>query len=342
MTRGAWAIVAFVALAAVAPGDAWLHRARSKHGRAGRFALDVGEGAETLRPERSRCQGARDDQAIPDILAFNLRSAPFPSTDHPDVAVHVPDGFDGTLAPGLVVFFHGFENCVTNVVGEDDGACSPDGPVRDALHLARQLDDAHVNAILVAVEGPYDVAAGDPGNLLVQGSFRELLHELIVEHLNERIGCELDVDDLTNVVLASHSGGYQATSAALRFGDVPVRAVALFDSLYGEQPAFTDWITTNASRFDATRDDALRWLNVYTCCGGTSDNSRVMAGAIANALVGSGREDALTADDTVLPLSIELLEKPIVFKQTDLAHGDVPKTWFGAFLGAAGFAPRRE
>jgi hypothetical protein len=336
--RAAWTLASLVALGAMAPGDARLHRPHTPLLRAGRQGHDAVDGIDTPRPTRTRCQGARDTEALPDILAFNLRSAPFPSTEHPDVAVHVPEGFDGTLDPGVIVFFHGWENCVVNVLGNVDAACTPDGPVRDALHLAEQLDAARANAILVAVEGRFDVAAGDPGQLLVPGSFRELLHELLVEHLDDPLGCELDVDDLDRVVVASHSGGYQSVSAVLKVGQVPIAEVVLLDSLYGEIGVFNDWIATSPARFDPLRDDALRWVNVYTCCGGTSDNSRAMAGGVWNALVAAGRDDAVYQDDTTATIAPLDLARPIVFKLTDLPHADVPKNWFRPLVEASGFA----
>lgn len=313
---------------------------RGHGGRSGRVAHDPARRLQADRGSRTKCQGARDSDAIPAIATYNLRSAPFPGSDHPDVAVHVPAGFDGTEDPGVVVFFHGWENCVANVLGSVDGACSPDGPVRDAMHLAEQLDAAHVNAILVAIEGRYDVQSGEPGQLLVPGNLRALLHELFVEHLNEPLGCELDVDDFEHVVLSSHSGGYQATSAALQFGGVPVREVQLFDSLYGEVLAFHQWIASNAPRFENGRGASLRFANVYTCCGGTSDNSRVMAGGIAEPLTSAGRDGALYADESTTAIAPSDLSKPIVFKLSELSHVDVPRTWFRTLVETSGFAPR--
>ncbi len=315
---------------------------RGHGGRRGRFARDPTRRLQTDRASRTKCQGARAPDAIPAIATYHLRAAPFPGTDHPDVAVHVPPGFDGTVDPGVVVFFHGWENCVTNVLGSVDAACSPDGPVRDSMHLAEQLDSAQVNAVLVAVEGRYDVQSGEPGQLVTPGNFRALLHELFVEHLNDPLGCELDVDDFDRVVLASHSGGYQATSAVLQFGGVPVREVQLFDSLYGELYAFHHWIASNAPRFDNGRDDALRFANVYTCCGGTLDNSRVMAGGIIEPLATAGRDAALYSDDSTTAITPTDLDRPVLFKLSELSHVDVPRSWFRTLVQSSGFAPRIE
>src|SRR5207244_3549004 len=48
------------------------------------------------------------------LLLYELSAAPYPADGHPDVAVHVPPGFDPARAPGLAIFFHGFNNCVAN------------------------------------------------------------------------------------------------------------------------------------------------------------------------------------------------------------------------------------
>jgi len=45
-----------------------------------------------------------------------------------------------------------FQNCVLNTIGSVDGACTSGGATRTAHHLVEQLDAAHVNAMLIAVE----------------------------------------------------------------------------------------------------------------------------------------------------------------------------------------------
>src|SRR6185437_15804920 len=89
------------ALAAIAPADvAWP-------------SSDAPARVERLAPERTACEGARGP--LPEVLTYALRSGAFPGsptlTRAPDVAVHVPPGFDGTRRPGLVVYFHGWSGC---------------------------------------------------------------------------------------------------------------------------------------------------------------------------------------------------------------------------------------
>ncbi len=286
------------------------------------------------------CQGARDASAIAPVLFYNLTNAPFPGTAHPDVAVHVPTGFDGTRRPGLIVFFHGFDNCVANVMGSVDTACTAGGAARDALHLVDQLDAAHVNAILVAVEIDFDQATGSPGELTTPGKFHAMLHELFTDHLNAVTGCTLDVGDLDRVVVSSHSGGYQAAAATIAHGQVTqLREIDLLDSLYGEIPTFDGWVQTNVKRFDPMRTDGLRWVDVYTSTGGTDTNSRTMSTSAAMWLSAAGLSASYFDDDTTATLVPADYAHPVIFKHSALPHGDVPKYYFQQLAQASGFAP---
>ena len=289
---------------------------------------------------RTACQGARDASTIAPVLFYNLKSAPFPGTAHPDVAVHIPVGFDGTRRPGLIVFFNGFDNCVANVMGSVDTPCTPGGAARDALHLVDQIDLAHVNAILVAVEIDFDQATGNPGQLTTPGNFHALLHELFTEHVNAVIGCALDVGDLDRVVVSSHSGGYQAAAATIAHGQVPqLREIDLLDSLYGEIPTFDGWVQNNVKRFDPMRADALRWVDVYTSTGGTDASSRTMSTSASMWLSGVGLSASYFDDDTTATLAPADYAHAVIFKHSALPHGDVPKYYVQQLAQASGFAP---
>lgn len=280
-----------------------------------------------------------DAVSTPPVLLFNLRAAPFPNSGHPDVAVHVPPGFDSYTRPGLIVFFHGFDNCVVNVVGSVDTECTPGGPVRGALHLIDQLNAARVNAILVAVELRFDMATGDPGQLTKAGDFGALLRELFTEHMATVLGRTLDVPDFDRIVVGTHSGGYQATAMALEHGQVPqIREVDLYDSLYGETAIFDGWMQTNAARFDTSRPDGLRWADVYTSGGGTAADSRTMASSAGAWLRGAGLGGSMYDDDTTATMAPADYGHPVLFKLSGLAHGEVPKYYFQRLTQAAGFA----
>jgi hypothetical protein len=277
---------------------------------------------------------------VPPLLFFNLRAGAFPDAGHPDVAVHVPKGFDPSNHPGLLVFFHGFDNCVANIMGSVDSPCTPDAAARDALHLMDQVDAARINAILVAVELRFDQSTGDPGQLANKGDFHALLHELFAEHLNALLGASLDVTSFDPIVVGTHSGGYQATAMALSVGDVPqIREIDLLDSLYGETAIFDTWMQSNIARFAPGRADGLRLMNVYTSTGGTEANSRAMEANAAAWLADAGLSSSLFDDNTTDTLDAATYAHPVLFKLTSLAHGDVPKYYFQEFAQASGFTP---
>src|SRR5258706_6784243 len=62
-----------------------------------------------------------------------------PSPDHPSVIVYVPQGFNAALPIDLVVFVHGFNNCITDILGDANQPCTSGGPIRNAYQLASQL-----------------------------------------------------------------------------------------------------------------------------------------------------------------------------------------------------------
>jgi hypothetical protein len=276
------------------------------------------------------CSG--DRPPLPDALYYELRSGAFPGSGHPDVAVHVPPGFDATKRPGAVVYFHGWNGCVAAALSSEDVPCTSGGAPRPAARLSAQVDEAHVNALLVAVELRYDMPTGEAGELAASGGMRELLRELLDEHLAEPLGCRLDVDELERVVVIAHSGGYQAAASALAFGDVPqITEVDLLDSYYGADDVFGAWALDAVARFDGSR----RFIDLYTCCGGTVERSRAMAQLLASE---DGAETMVFDDDTDGEVDAAALAFPVVVKRAPAAHPDLPRTYVRALIEAAGFA----
>ncbi len=286
---------------------------------------------------RSACEGARG--ALPDVLFYTLRAGAFPGFAHPDAAVHVPPGFDATRRPGLVLYFHGWQGCVTAAMASEDAPCSEDGGPRRSSDLAFLVDSAELNALVVAVEVRVDMATGEPGRLAMPAGLRELLRELFVEHLADLIGCPLEVDALDRIVVVAHSGGYQAAASALELGDVPrITEVDLLDALYGADDVFLRWIRSEAGRFDPRVEDGLRFVDLYTCCGGTADGSRVLAERARRALGQAGLAGVLYEDDGDDELDPAALVRPVIFKRVPRPHSDLPRAYLGELLQASGFA----
>ena len=231
----------------------------------------------------SACAGHRS--ALPQSLLYELEGGAFPGSGRPDVGVHVPPGFDATNRPGLVVYFHGWNGCVQAALGDREVPCREGGEARAPSHLASQLDEAGVNALLVAVELRADAATGETGQLAAAGGLRALLRELFEAHLGADLGapgppCVLPVDAFQHVMLVAHSGGYQAAASALAMGDLPqVTDMVLLDALYGADEVFASWAREAMDGLGRSR----RFVDLYTCCGGTLERSRTLAGLIGPA-----------------------------------------------------------
>jgi hypothetical protein len=268
-------------------------------------------------------------------MVFELSAGAFPGSGHPDAAVHVPPGFDATRRPGVIVYFHGWNGCVTTSLADEDAPCTDDGDVRVASSIAAQVDEARVNALVVAVELRVDLPSGEPGRLAMPDGLRDLLQELFTDHLAEPLGCALDVDGLDRVVVMAHSGGYQAAASVLRYGGVDsITEVDLLDALYGADDIFAEWLD-DASVGD---DPRLRFVDLYTSGGGTAPRSRAFA-ARAHTLA---LEDLLRDDDTSwTELTDDDLARPIVFKRVPVEHSQLPRAYVGQLARAAGFAQLR-
>ncbi|MBS2029233.1 MAG: hypothetical protein JST54_15125 [Deltaproteobacteria bacterium] len=267
---------------------------------------------------------------------LTLDAGAFPPTPaHPSALVYIPDGFN--LAPPLdvIVYIHGFNNCVVNIVRDAGESCDPDAglPVSNAYALEAQLDASGKNAILLAPEIAFDQATGAPGTLADDGGFRALLAEALVD-MQPVLGT-FTVDDVGTVVLASHSGGYQAAAGIATRGGVPVQELWLFDSLYGDFSDFDAWVNQDLASLSTLQ---RRFADVYTCCGGTLANSQDMADRAASWV---GADSGVLVDDRTTdtwPPATYL--HGLLFKSSALAHDGVPRYYFQQLLQTSSLRDR--
>jgi hypothetical protein len=265
---------------------------------------------------------------------FSLAAGAFPpSPDHPNVIVRVPDRFDSAGPIDLVVYIHGFNNCITNILGDTNTACTPGGPARIATHLAAQLDASDRNALLVLPEVAYDMASSDPGTLGSDGGFRALLEETLAT-LPPPLGPR-SLADVGRVMVASHSGGYSAVSSMITVGGVDVDELWLFDSLYGFASRFDAWIEGDLPSFVA---GTRRFAAVYTGSGGTLDNTQAMADRAAEWV--AANPEALVDDRTTATWPDDTYHHGLLFKASALSHNGVPEYYFERMLATSQLAPR--
>jgi hypothetical protein len=186
-----------------------------------------------------------------------MPSAPFPDglskfTD-PSVRVFLPEGYRDRGAHDLVLHFHGWNTTVASTL---------------ATHLYQEhLYASGSNAVLVVPQGPVDAPSGDFGKLMGKGGVSRLLTEVLV--LLYREG-KITHPVRGDLVLTSHSGGYQAVAATLDLNNQPLPKVAqidLFDSIYGYEASFVLFVLTGGT---------LR--SNYSETGGTLDQNQTVAG----------------------------------------------------------------
>lgn len=267
------------------------------------------------------------DDAATYLLTLDAGAFP-PTTAHPSALVYVPRHFDPTPPLSVIVFIHGFSNCVENVVRDAGGECTPDGGTRAAYSLASQLEATGKNAILVVPEIDYDAQTGNPGALGNSDGFKAFLTETLADLSGPLHGATLA--DVGTVIVSSHSGGYQTAAAIASKGGVPgVVEIDLLDSLYGNTADFDAWAMSVAA--------GKRFADVYTSGGGTLANSQAMA-TRAQAWVPA---DQLLDDRTTDTLTDAQYAHELLFKMSGLTHDGVPAYYFGKLVGTSVLAPKK-
>jgi hypothetical protein len=214
----------------------------------------------------------------------------------------------------------------------DPTDCRQGGLRRAGSNLAGQIDDARVNALLVAIELRVDMATGDPGALARPAGLHEALHELLGERLTPTIGCPLDIEALGRVVLIAHSGGYQAAAAVLARGDLPqITEVVLFDALYGADDVFARWVMDDIDGF-MRPSPRLRFVDLYTCCAGTAERSLELFQRLR-------RVNRQTRGGDSVGASTKESTPGLVFRRVPDAHDALPNRYAREIIEGAGFEP---
>jgi hypothetical protein len=248
---------------------------------------------------------------------------------YPSALVYLPRGFDPTPPVSVVVFIHGFSNCIENVVRDAGGECTPDGGTRAAYALSAQLEATNKNALLLVPEIDYDKATGAPGNLGTTDGFKALLAETLADLAGPLHGAT--VADVGTLIVTSHSGGYQAAAGIASKGGVPVDEIDLFDSLYGNTTDFDNWAKAVGP--------GQRFTDFYTQGGGTLANSQAMATrAQSQAWVPAAQ---LLDDRTTATLTDAQYAHELIFKLSGLTHDGVPAYYFGKVIGTSVLAPKK-
>jgi pimeloyl-ACP methyl ester carboxylesterase len=207
------------------------------------------------------------------VTLTGLHTAPFPAA-HGEAFVYVPEGLlRGPVE--VVVYLHGWNACLANVVGSTPAACPPETTVHAPYDILGQFERSGRRAALIVPQLRYDAAAGDPGQFATQGGFAAFLREV-----QERMG----MGPIDGVTLYAHSGGYQAAAAILNRGGVGIKGVVLLDALYGNVDTFARFAPIG------------KFVSLYTA--GTAANNQTLAAQVdaVTTLPWNGRPVVARAD----------------------------------------------
>ncbi|MBL7991651.1 MAG: hypothetical protein JNN25_09460 [Candidatus Kapabacteria bacterium] len=265
---------------------------------------------------------------IGESLMVQMKSAPFP---HPkraqghtydgksypaaqhyrdsSVMIFLPKNFHAVKTLDVVVYLHGWNNCIDTA--------------NEQFRLAEQFSESRRNAVLVFPEGPRFAPDSFGGKLEDSCGLQRLLSETLetlrrTKNIKARLG---------NMILAGHSGAYRGMAYMLLRGGVSVREVWLFDALYGQTEKFAHWLETDCKRLRG------RFVNIYTDAGGTkAETEKLMEDLTAWNVPFRVVEES---DATIQIITKQDLKRSsAVFIHTDLSHNDViaPRSQFRQLL----------
>jgi pimeloyl-ACP methyl ester carboxylesterase len=270
---------------------------------------------------------------MPTFVYSKLKHAAFPDSSHPDALVHVPDRFVAARPFGVVVYLHGFENCIENVAAPPPGIHDPPHPT---ANLIAQLDSVDKNAILLLPEAGYHVRSADGGQLGERDGFLRLFREVLARLRLDSPQLAAIPDDVTpHLVLISHSGGYRLAAQLARQGGLGVQELALLDSLYGSIELY-DAIADEMFDDYAAGRTARRLVNLYRPTD-TAKNSRAQAERLREQLVRKGLDEKLLYfDDSEEPVDFGTLDAAlshlVTVKRVPTEHSDFGATYVAALL----------
>lgn len=254
---------------------------------------------------------------IGENLMVQMKSAPFP---HPkraqghtydgksypaaqhyrdsSVMIFLPKSFHAARTLDVVVYLHGWNNCIDTA--------------NEQFRLAEQFSESRRNAVLVFPEGPRFAPDSFGGKLEDSCGLQRLLSETLetlrrTKNIKARLG---------NVILAGHSGAYRGMAYMLLRGGVSVREVWLFDALYGQTEKFAHWLETDCKRLHG------RFVNIYTDGGGTkAETEKLMEDLTAWNVPFRVVEESDATKQIITRQDLKRFSA--VFIHTDLSHNDV-------------------
>ncbi len=234
---------------------------------------------------------------------------PFPDTsislsgfNSSTVFIFIPDGYQPYSEIDLIVDHHG-HGAIIDPENEEKSSYPE-------LHRqAYQLYESRKNAILIMPQAARDRASSSAGRFSRYGMFAAFIGEVCAFLRNERIVS--DEAKLGQIHLNSFSGGYLITAMDISANPPElishIKSVHLWDSFYGQQDIFYNWVLKQKGYF----------FNTFTPEGGT----RVLSEQMRDSLRTLGIECF-----HALPIIDELPK--VIIEPTDKYHNDVSRGEF--------------
>ncbi len=301
------------------------------------LAVSLGDGGAPGMDLSSAGADLAHPRIGPETLTFTLDAGVFPPTpSHPSALVYIPSRFDPTPPLNVIVYIHGFDNCVINIVRDAGGTCSTGGAVHDSYALAAQLEASGKNALFVAPEVEFEQSSGNPGGLADKGTFQKLLQETL-DDLTPQIGART-LADIGEIIVASHSGGYTVADDIVDSTNITAREIWMFDSLYSSSVTsdFESWVKQDlGSLYPPYRRFATFYTIIDNACGGTDCNSENMAAAV-KALYPPDAGVVIDDSSAATTWPDDEYRHGMLCKHSSLAHNDIPRFYFVHLLSTSG------
>lgn len=268
----------------------------------------------------------------PPALDFSaeLPSAAYPAAPGPNVAVHVPAGFDAQAPLHLVVYLHGLRGCLPVLLGEGETRCDDKATAQPGWNLGAFHDAAGTQTVFVVPRLVYDKRGGQPGAFGKAGGFRSFLADLLTGPLSSKLGRSYAMPDVASLTLVAHSAGFETTLAILEHGDVGplVRAVVLFDALYALEERYARYALAHA-------DQGLRLIAIHLRGGRPAREGQKLYRRLVRALDATRVVTANTAT-----LHAAVAAHPFVVAEGKPPHVRVPQHHMADVLSALSLPKR--
>jgi hypothetical protein len=270
---------------------------------------------------------------MPTFVYSGLAHAAFPGSGHADALVHVPSRFDARRF-GLLIYLHGFDNCIENVAVPAPGIHQPEHPTAD---LISQVEDSGKNVLLFLPETRYHEQSRDPGALGEAGGLLRLFAEVLPRLAAD---CEVasslateGVGRVERVLLCAHSGAYRAAIRMAQAGGIDIQELCLLDSLYKDVEEYEELLKHKVARL--ARGERHRFVNLYRA-GGTAAHSVAQGEFLQRQLKQHELpESTLWFDDSVSEPDSTDLARPLVVKRVPTEHSDFGRTYIGRLLASS-------